>query len=72
MGFGGCAEAIHTRHRKANLTFSLLNKRMNNRISHKIQKVSQKKAHRNCSLKVRKLVSNAISALPTANVDLFV
>jgi hypothetical protein len=71
MGFGGSADVMHTHHRKVNLTLSLLNKRINNKIRHKIQKVSQK-AHRNGSLKVRKLVSNAISALPTANVDLFV
>lgn len=44
MGFGGSADAMHTHHRKANLTFSLLNKRMNNRIRHKIQKLSQKGA----------------------------
>jgi len=71
MGFGGSADVTHTHHRKANLTFSSLNKGMNNTIRHKIQKVSQK-ANRNGTLKVRKLVSNAISALPTANVDLFV
>jgi len=42
MRFGGSADAMHTHHRKANLTFPLLNKRMNNRIRQKNTKIVTK------------------------------